>query len=43
MGEIVFYVFMLLIQVVMLVSAKEHTEFRAMQKLWLEEKSSIIC
>ena len=37
-GEIVFYVFMLLIQVLMLVSAKEHTEFHTMQKLWLEEK-----
>lgn len=37
-GEIVFYVFMLMIQVLMLASAKERTEFHTMQKLWLEEQ-----
>lgn len=38
LGEIVFYVFMLLLQVLMLASAKERTEFHTMQKLWLEEQ-----
>lgn len=37
-GEIIFYVFMLMIQVLMLASAKERTEFHTMQKLWLEEQ-----
>lgn len=35
-GEIIFYVFMLMIQVLMLASAKERAEFHTMQKLWLE-------
>lgn len=38
LGEIVFYVFMLMLQVLMLASAKERTEFHTMQKLWLEEQ-----
>ena len=38
LGEIIFYVFMLLIQILMLVSAKERTEFHTLQKMWLEEK-----
>lgn len=38
LGEIIFYVFMLLLQVLMLASAKERTEFHTMQKLWLEEQ-----
>lgn len=37
-GEIIFYVFMLMLQVLMLASAKERTEFHTMQKLWLEEQ-----
>lgn len=37
-GEIIFYVFMLMIQVLMLASAKERAEFHTMQKLWLEEQ-----
>lgn len=38
LGEIIFYVFMLLIQILMLVAAKERTEFHMMQAIWLEEK-----
>ncbi len=38
LGKIIFYVFMLLIQILMLVAAKERTEFHMMQKMWLEEK-----
>lgn len=38
LGEIIFYVFMLLLQIMMLASAKERTEFHTMQKLWLEEQ-----
>lgn len=37
-GEIIFYMFMLMIQVLMLASAKERAEFHTMQKLWLEEQ-----
>ena len=38
LGEIIFYVSMLLIQILMLIAAKEKTEFHVMRKLWLEEK-----
>lgn len=38
LGEIIFYVFMLLLQVLTLASAKERTEFHTMQRLWLEEQ-----
>lgn len=38
LGEIVFYVFMLLLQIQMLDSAKERAEFYTMQKLWLQEQ-----
>lgn len=38
LGEIIFYAFMLLFQVLMLTNAKERTEFHTMQKLWLEEQ-----
>lgn len=38
LGEIIFYVSMLLIQILMLVAAKERTEFHTLQALWLEEK-----
>ena len=38
LGEIIFYVFMLLLQIQMLASARERTEFHTMQKLWLEEQ-----
>ena len=34
----ILYVFMLMIQVLMLASAKERAEFHTMQKLWLEEQ-----
>lgn len=37
-GEIVFYFFMLLIQVRMLLSAREHTELHTMQILWQGEQ-----
>lgn len=37
-GEIIYYVSMLLVQIVMLSSVKEKTEFATMQKLWLEEQ-----
>ena len=38
LGEIIFYVFMLLLQIQMLDSAKERAEFYTMQKLWLQEQ-----
>lgn len=38
LGEIVFYFFMLLMQVQTLISAKERTELHAMQTLWVEEQ-----
>ena len=38
LGEIVFYVFMLLLQIQMLDSAKERARFHAAQMLWLEEQ-----
>ncbi len=38
LGEIVFYVFMLFLQILMLASAKERTEFHIRQTLWLEEE-----
>lgn len=38
LGEIIFYVSMLLIQILMLVAAKERTELHTLQALWLEEK-----
>ncbi|MBR1781611.1 MAG: sensor histidine kinase [Oscillospiraceae bacterium] len=38
LGEIVFYVFMLLLQVLILASAKERAELHTMQMLWLEEQ-----
>ena len=38
LGEIIFYVFMLVLQVQMLASAKERVEFSTMKKLWLEEQ-----
>ena len=38
LGEIIFYVSMLLIQILMLVAAKERTELYTLQTLWLEEK-----
>lgn len=37
-GEIIFYFFMLLIQVQLLVAAKEKAEFSTMQALWAEEQ-----
>lgn len=37
-GEIIYYISMLIVQIVMLGSAKEKAEFDMMQKLWLEEK-----
>lgn len=37
-GEIVFYVFMLLLQVLTLDAANERTKFHAAQMLWLEEQ-----
>ena len=37
-GAVIFYVFMLLFQIMMLVAAKESSEYHTMQKLWLEEK-----
>lgn len=37
-GEIIYYVSMLIIQIVMLGSVKERTEFNMLQKLWLEEQ-----
>ena len=38
LGEIVFFVSMLFLQIMMLTSAREHTELHTMQKLWLEEQ-----
>lgn len=38
LGEIIFYVFMLVLQILMLASAKERTEFHIRQTLWLEEE-----
>jgi hypothetical protein len=37
-GEIIYYVSMLLVQIVMLGSAKEKSEFTMLKKLWLEEQ-----
>lgn len=37
-GEIIYYVSMLIVQIVMLSSAKEKAEFATLQKLWLEEQ-----
>lgn len=37
-GEIIYYVSMLIVQIVMLSSVKERTEFATMKKLWLEEQ-----
>lgn len=37
-GEIIYYVSMLIVQIVMLGSVKEKTEFNVLQKLWLEEQ-----
>lgn len=38
LGEIIFYVFMLLLQVLTLDAANERTKFHTAQKLWLEEQ-----
>lgn len=37
-GEIIYYVSMLFVQIVMLGSAREKNEFNMLQKLWLEEQ-----
>lgn len=37
-GEIIYYMSMLIVQIVMLSSAKEKTEFDTLQKLWLTEQ-----
>lgn len=37
-GEIIYYVSMLIVQIMMLGSVKEKTEFNMLQKLWLEEQ-----
>ena len=37
-GEIVYYVSMLIVQIMVLSSVKERTEFNTLQKLWLEEQ-----
>lgn len=37
-GEIIYYLSMLIVQIVMLGSVKEKTEFSMLQKLWLEEQ-----
>lgn len=37
-GEIIYYVSMLIVQIVMLGSVKEKTEFSMLQKIWLEEQ-----
>ena len=38
LGEIIFYVFMLLLQVLVLESARERTELYTMQRLWRQEQ-----
>ncbi len=38
LGEIIFYAFMLVLQILMLASANERTEFQIRQRLWLEEQ-----
>ncbi len=37
-GEIIFYIFMLLLQVQMLAAAKDRVEISTMKKLWVEEQ-----
>ena len=37
-GEIIYYVSMLIVQIVMLSSAREKAEFATLQKLWVEEQ-----
>ena len=38
LGEIIYYLSMLIVQIVMLGSVREKTEFNTLQKLWLEEQ-----
>lgn len=41
-GEIIFYIFMLLLQVQMLAAAKDRVEISTMKKLWVEEQKQYL-